>query len=476
MVKEFKHYELGEEILRSLEKMGYVKPTKVQSEVIDYILNDQDVIVKSRTGSGKTASFAIPLLEKAEWLDNEPHAVILTPTRELAMQVKDELQNIGLHKRLHTVALYGRSPISQQIQELKQKTHIVVATPGRLLDLLERGAINVDQVKYLILDEADEMLKMGFIDQVESIIKWLPTQRVTCMFSATMPERIAQLADTIMIDPIEVHVESEASVKQNISHTFYRSNRGNAEKLLLGQLSQPNVETVLIFANTHEVVEDVYELLKEYDILVERIHGGLLQKERTAHLELFHEGKIRVLVATDVASRGIDIDSVSMVINYEFPHVAETYVHRAGRTGRNEKKGLCVSFVNGRELDLLERVAGEYEIPFEQKEVDELLSVPVELGHLQTKMHRKNLKKAFLKQEVFTIYLAGGKDKKIRAKDILGVIMEIEGIAFEDIGKIHIKDHTSYVDILNQKGPKVLEELGKRTIKGKKIKVEKAKG
>ncbi|MGL5977781.1 MAG: DEAD/DEAH box helicase [Erysipelotrichaceae bacterium] len=476
-MKKFNHYDIEPEILKALDKMGYDAPTDVQRGVIDDVLDGNDVLVQSKTGSGKTASFAIPLIARTSWEANKPQALILTPTRELAMQVKDECFNIGLYKRLHTIALFGRSPISNQIKELKQKTHLVVGTPGRVIDHLERGTLDLSEVKYFVLDEADEMLKMGFIDQVEEIMSYLPKERVTALFSATMPERIVELAHTYLNDAKEIVIEDESQPGANINHGYYTVTKKNKVMALEALLSEEYIESAIVFANMQEVVEDVYEALLDQHVSVARIHGGLLQKERTKYLEGFRNGTYRVLVATDVAARGIDVEKVSLVVHYDFPLHSESYIHRSGRSGRMNQSGTAISLIERGELERLDQLEVDYPyLHVQAYEIKHLMENEINLEHLMHSKKVENKKKDFQKAEVCTLYFGAGKNKKMRAKDLLGAILEIEGVAFEDIGRINIKDTTSYVDVLNQKGDVVLTALQKKTIKGKQVKVEKAKG
>lgn len=467
-MKSFTSYGLDANIIKALEKMGYHEPTKVQAAVMEPLLENKDVVVKSKTGSGKTASFGIPLVEHCDWLQQKPQALILTPTRELAMQVRDELRNIALFKRLHVCALYGRSPISQQIKELKQRTQIVVGTPGRVLDHLERGTLSLEEVKYFVLDEADEMLRMGFVEQVEDVRDYFKAKPITCLFSATMPERIYNLQEELLDTPTYVEIEEQHEEKLVHSYVLTR----HKDFALKHVLSDPSIQNCIVFANTQEEVENIYDILWEKGVLVERIHGGLLQKERSEYLEKFRDGKTRVLVATDVAARGIDVSKVSLIIHFEFPLNNESYIHRSGRTARNGESGRAISLLTKRELFKLERLQEEYDLIFEEVTAE----LPIHLDHLKVPMANENKKKEFRKQEVFTLYFGAGKNKKIRAKDLLGAIMEVEGVTFEDIGRIEIKEHTSYVEVLHGKGAMLLKALQSKTIKGKVVKVEKAKG
>lgn len=467
-MNNFKDYHLDEQVQKALDKMGYVAPTKVQKAVMQPLFERSDVVVKSKTGSGKTASFGIPIVQSIDWMEQNPKALILTPTRELAMQVRDELQNIALYKRLHVIALYGKSPITQQMKAMKQRTQIVVGTPGRVLDHLERGTLSLDEVEFFVLDEADEMLKMGFIDQVEEIKSYLTQKPTIALFSATLPERIQTLKDEMVENAVLIEMEDQQV--QTLHHQYVVAR--DKMDALLRILSDEKIQNTIVFANTQDEVERVYEELLDEGVLVERIHGGLLQKERSEYLEKFRDGDTRVLVATDVASRGIDVSKVSLIVHYEFPMNNESYIHRSGRSARNGEEGTAVSILRSKEVERLSQLKEVYPISFE--EVD--LVNYIDLEHLKVGIANDNKKKKFRAEAVFTLYFNAGKNKKIRAKDLLGSIMEVSNVSFEDIGRIEIKDNTSYVEVLHGKGEMLLKEMKNKTIKGKSLKVEKAKG
>ncbi len=478
MNSEFSKFKIGEELLKSIEGLGYSSPSEVQEKVIPEILKDNDVIVKSQTGSGKTAAFGIPLCEKIDWDENSPQVLVLTPTRELAVQVSEDISNIGRFKRIKAVAVFGKEPISDQIRKLKQKTHIVVGTPGRVFDHIDKGSLDLSKIKYFVIDEADEMLNMGFIEQVESIIKRLPRKKVTMLFSATMPDEIKQLSEKHMNKPVDISIENQKLITDNIEHTLYYVNYEKKLENLNSILIHEKPETAIIFARTQENVDKIFENLKNRHYSVNKIHGGMLQKERLSTMESYKRGDFRLLVATDVAARGIDIDGITHVINFELPVEKEAYVHRIGRTGRAGAKGKAISFCVKEKDNLLSQIEEliGFKIPIcyipgkEQIEKESIESIEI----LQSKPKRKKEKAKIINTNITKIYLNGGKKKKLRAGDIVGAICKIEGITADDIGIIDVQDSVSYVDILNGKGKKVIDELQKTTIKGKKISVEKA--
>lgn len=478
MENKFKEYNLQEEIIKALDGIGYKAPSDVQAKVIPEVIEGKDIVVKSQTGSGKTAAFGIPLCEKITWEESKPQALILTPTRELAIQVKDEIKNIGRFKRLKAVAVFGKQPFSEQARELKQKTHIVAGTPGRVFDHITRGSMDISEVRYLVIDEADEMLNMGFIDQVRDIINKLNKNRQTMLFSATIPQEILSLCTMYMSKPVNIEIKAQKLITDNINHRllkfdeFYKLD--NLSKILIAEAP----ETAVIFCKTKENVDKVFEFLKKKTYSVNKIHGGMLQKERLDVMEQFKKGAFRILIATDVAARGIDVEGITHVINYDLPVEKEAYVHRIGRTGRAGAKGKAISFVNQYEdrlLDTIEEYIG-FKIPVE----NEIVEVTKEkrdaaIKVLKSKPKMKTEKSKGVNKNITKIYINGGKKKKLRAGDFVGAISRIEGITAEDIGIIDVQDTVSYIDVLNGKGNIVINGLKESTIKGKKLKVEKAR-
>ncbi|NRT88395.1 DEAD/DEAH box helicase [Clostridium beijerinckii] len=479
MNNKFTKFNISDEILKSIEGLGYKTPSKVQEKVIPEILMNKDIIVKSQTGSGKTAAFGIPLCEKVDWNENVPQILILTPTRELAVQVSEDITNIGRFKRIKAVSIFGKEPISEQERKLRQKTHVVVGTPGRIIDHLDRGTLNIDKIRYFVIDEADEMLNMGFIGQVEGIIRRLPKKKVTMLFSATIPEEIKVLCDKYMNKPIDISIKNQEITNENIDHSLYYIDYEEKIEKLNDILIIEKPETAVIFAKTKDNVDTVFQWLKSKGYSVNKIHGGMLQNERLSIMDRFRAGDFRILVSTDLASRGIDVKGITHVINYDLPVEKEAYVHRIGRTGRAGEKGKAISFcVKGKDklLNEIEEFIG-FEIPVYNLPDKKVIEKEREEGikTLKSKPKVKEQRSKDINSNITKIYLNGGKKKKIRPGDIVGAICKIEGIKSEDIGIIDVQDSVSYVDILNGKGKRVIEELKNITIKGKIIKAEKAK-
>lgn len=479
MKNEFSKFNISEEILKAVDGLGYKKPSEVQEKVIPEIILNKDVIVKSQTGSGKTAAFAIPICEKVDWNENAPQVLVLSPTRELAVQVSEDFVNIGRFKRIKSVAVFGKQPISEQARALKQKTHVVCGTPGRVLDHIDRGSLDVKKIKYFVIDEADEMLNMGFIGQVEGVIRRLPKNKVTTLFSATISDEIRTLCEKYMDRPVDISIEKQKVVNDNIEHGLYYVDYNERFKLLNELLICEKPETAVIFGRTKENVDEIYNFLKSKGYSCGRIHGGMLQKERLSAMDSFRKGEFRILSATDVAARGIDIENITHVINFELPVEKEAYVHRIGRSGRAGKSGKAISICSkhgDRYLKNIEEYIG-FGIPVKEHFTKEFISENLESGisYLKSKPKKKTEKAKAINNDITKIYLNGGKKKKIRPGDIVGAISRIDGLTGDDIGIIDVQDNISYVDILNGKGKKVLDALKNITIKGKKLKCDRAK-
>jgi ATP-dependent RNA helicase DeaD len=474
----FKDYQLSEEIVRALDSLGYEHPTDVQNQVIPIALEKQDLAVKSQTGSGKTAAFGIPICEKLDWGENKPQALILTPTRELADQVKEDITNIGRFKRIKATAVYGKQPFAKQTAELKQKSHVVVGTPGRVLDHIEKGTLDLGRLKYLVIDEADEMLNMGFIDQVEAIIHETPKDRMTMLFSATLPKDVEKLCHQYMKNPIDIEVHATEKTTDQIDHSLFIVREDDKFNLLQDVTIMENPDSCLIFCRTKEQVDNIFKQLDHLGYTCDRIHGGMEQADRFHVMNEFKRGKFRYLVATDVAARGIHIENITHVINYDVPLEKESYVHRTGRTGRAGKTGKAITFVTPYEDKFLEDIERYIGFEINRRDIPSKEEVTHRKAAFEKKMNAKpTIKKSKseqLNKGILKLYFNGGKKKKIRAVDFVGTIAKIEGVTAEDIGIITIQDNVSYVDILNGKGQLVINAMKNTTIKGKLLQVNQA--
>lgn len=467
----FKHFGFSEEILKSLETLGYKTPTEVQSKVIPILLEGKDIIVKSQTGSGKTATFAIPICEKIELQQRKPQVLILTPTRELAVQVKEDVCNIGRFKRIRCSAIFGKQPIELQQRELRQRVHIIVGTPGRTLDHIERKNIDLEEIKYLVIDEADEMLNMGFIDQMEAIIKKLPRDRITMLFSATIPDRIEEICNQYMTNPEKIEVHSKNPTTEKIQQGYYEVEENEKFSLLNKIIYTEIPESCILFCNTRESVDNLLKKMKDKNYLCSGLHGGMEQRNRLDVIKKFKKGEFYFLIATDVAARGIHIEDISHVINYDIPSEKESYVHRIGRTGRLNSEGAAITFVASneiRKLNEIEEYIG-YKIPKKRLPSEDEINQWKRIfeKNAKVKPKQKNDKNTEFNKEITKIRINVGKKKKMRVGDILGAITKIEGVCAEDIGIIDVQDTCSYVDILGGKGSIVVKAFQHTQIKGK---------
>lgn len=473
----FNDFALDAELLKAIQMLNFKAPTNVQQQVIPAILENKDIIVKSQTGSGKTAAFAIPICQLTDWDENKPQALIMTPTRELAIQVKEDIFHLGRFKRIKVAAVYGKAPFSLQEKELKQKTHIVVGTPGRIMDHIDKGTLDVSNIRFLVIDEADEMLNMGFIEQVEAIIAKLPKQRVTVLLSATMPGDIKVLCDKYMKAPLYAEVEDQNTAADRITQERYDADPKEKLPLLRDILILENPDSCLIFCNTKQKVDDVSNGLSDLKYAVKKIHGGMEQPDRLSVMNAFKKGGFRYLVATDVAARGIDIDAVTLIINYDLPLDGETYVHRIGRTGRAENTGKAVSFVTKYEnkfLHAIEQYTGKA-IPLRERPsketIEDMRRAFIEKVNASPKP--KATKGARLDKEILKLHINAGKKTKMRPVDIVGTLCNIKGMTAADIGIINIDDISTFVEILNNKGDMVFQALQTTPIKGRLRKVSK---
>lgn len=479
MNNKFEKFNLNKNIIRSLNNLKYEEPSKVQEEVIPSLLDESDVIVKSKTGSGKTASFAIPIVEKIDIDNNGVQGLIIAPTRELALQIKEEIQNIGRIKKVRCSAIFGKQPLKEQVAELKQRVHIVVATPGRIIDHIGRGTIDLSNIKYFIIDEADKMLNKGFVDDMESILSKLPQQSCKGMFSATIDDNINIVCNKYMKNPkiIDIKVDN-IQVKKQISEYCIKVDKENRYETLKDIIYSECPNSTIIFVNTRDKVDEIYKNMKKDKFLVGSIHGDMSQDKRLFIIKDFKECKFNILVSSDITSRGIHIDDVSLVINYEVPRDKENYVHRIGRTGRVDKIGKSITIVSSNEekyLTDIEAYTGNKIEEINKIDENKVNTGKEKLDKLQKNLfkNKRDSKKESGNEEITRIYLNVGKKKKIRVIDIVGALSNIEGMENEDIGVIEVKDICSYVDILNYKGTKFLKNNKEILIKKKLVKVKK---
>lgn len=337
--------------MRAIEPLGYETPTPIQAQAIPHVLAGKDVLGVAQTGTGKTAAFSLPMLNR---LGKQPRresrrvirGLVISPTRELSAQIGDSIRDYSKHLNLHHTVIFGGVKQGKQVAALQRGVDIVVATPGRLLDLIDQGYISLKHLEYFVLDEADTMLDMGFIHDIRKVIKLLPPDRQSLFFSATMPQNIQELADTILRDPVTVEVERRSSAAETVDQRLYFVRQNDKKHLLVDVLTAPDVTSALVFTRTKYGADKLVRHLRKEGVRSEAIHGNKSQPQREKAMKAFKRGDLGVLVATDIAARGIDVDELSHVVNFEIPNIPETYVHRIGRTGRAGAEGVAISFCN----------------------------------------------------------------------------------------------------------------------------------
>lgn len=351
----FEELDIVAPILDALEDKGYESPTPIQAKAIPLVLDRNDVLGTAQTGTGKTAAFSIPIIQLIHKIESKNNgrptlrALIVTPTRELAIQIDENIREYSKYTQVKHAVIFGGVKQHQQVQSLKKGVHILVATPGRLLDLMDQGYISLSSVKLFVLDEADRMLDMGFINDIKKLIKVLPVKRQSLFFSATMPDNIVKLSNSILTNPKKVDVAPVSSAAETVKQYLYYTNRTDKRKLLQHILKDEDIDQVLVFSRTKHGADRISRDLNKKGIKSAAIHGDKAQNQRQKALSQFKDGRMRVLVATDIAARGIDIDKLRYVINYDIPNVAETYVHRIGRSGRAGEEGIAIGICEAEE-------------------------------------------------------------------------------------------------------------------------------
>jgi ATP-dependent RNA helicase DeaD len=367
----FEELGLQEKLLKAVGELGFTQPTPIQEKAIPVLLSGtKDLIGLAQTGTGKTAAFGLPLLQLVESAKKHPQALVICPTRELCMQIVNEIELFKKHTSgLHVVAVYGGSSISQQIRDIRRGIQIVVATPGRLIDLIERKAINLDEIKYVVLDEADEMLNMGFQEDIEFILQNTPRRDSTWLFSATMPSEIRNVSKRYMKEPVEITVGKKNTANKNIDHQFFVTAAQHRYESLKRLIDFNPGMYGIIFTRTKIDAQEIAEKLTREGYDIDALHGDLTQQQRNKVMDEFREKTLQLLIATDVAARGIDVVGITHVINFELPDDVEVYTHRSGRTGRAGKTGICMSLVHTREIGKLRQIERMVQVPFHKMEI-----------------------------------------------------------------------------------------------------------
>lgn len=518
--------DLGVEptILKAIHDIGFEKPSPIQEKCIPKILEGVDLIGQAQTGTGKTAAFAIPILQRINSRYGKVQSIILTPTRELAIQVSGEIRRIGKNSRVKTLPIYGGQSIGRQIRALRQGVHIVIGTPGRVLDHIHRRTLKLDAVNIMVLDEADEMLDMGFVDDIEEVMRHLPEERQMLLFSATMPPEILRLSKRYMKQAKRISVNKGDVAAPSVTQVYYKVLEKNKLDGLCRILDSDDVELGIVFCRTKKGVDELAEALQSRGYLASALHGDLNQMQRNRVMQDFRNGRIELLVATDVAARGIDVSNVSHVINYDIPQDAESYVHRIGRTGRAGKSGIAMTLVTPREMKLLNTIHRETKSSLEARNLPTLEEVAekqqatwieqvlnaIHDGGDDVKVFKETvqtlarehgvdildvaaaaLKLAFDERSpeadgyrfgetgaapgMVRFFINAGKNIDMNPRDLVKTIADAADISDREIGKINIFDRFTFVEVPEEVAPFVFEALQQSRINGARINMEPAR-
>jgi len=467
----FEALSLSPLLIEVVRELGFEKLTPIQARAIPILLEGKDVIGQAETGSGKTVAFALPLLEQLGSDLNHRRllqALVLCPTRELCIQVTREIRKLGRrHPGLQVLALAGGQPIYGQLSALEKGVHIAVGTPGRVLDHVIRQTLDLRKLKFLILDEADRMLDMGFENEMKKILAAVPKTRQTAFFSATYPKSIEAMSRAYQNHPVHVKIDERSENQQVIKQLFYETTHEMKLKALLWLLQQNRAESAIIFCNFKTTVIQLGETFAQSGLSAACLHGDMEQSDRDRVMAKFRNLSTRLLISTDVAARGLDIENLDLIVNYELPATPAIYVHRIGRTGRAGKRGLAISIMTSREKGKLQNIEKFTKAKIERKTV-----APLENGDLES-LKRTLQQERQADVKMATLFISGGRKEKLRPGDILGALTGDAGkLSAQDIGKIEIHDHFSYVAISKAIANLALERLRKGQIKGRRFRIE----
>ncbi|KXI26858.1 ATP-dependent RNA helicase DbpA [Paraglaciecola hydrolytica] len=457
MNKEFASLGLKPALLDNLETLGFTQMTDIQAGSLPAILQGKDVVAKAKTGSGKTAAFGLGLLQNLQVERFRIQSLVLCPTRELAEQVAEEIRRLarGIHN-IKVLTLCGGVPMGPQIGSLEHGAHIIVGTPGRIIDHLSRQRLDLSEVNTLVLDEADRMLDMGFEDEMASVIRHIPTNRQTLLFSATYPDTIAQISAQVQTNPVQVSVDA-AHDTSSIEQIFFEVDEAHRIQAVAALLSHYQPESAIIFCNTKIACQEVADELISLGVSALALHGDLEQKDRTQVLTRFANKSASVLIATDVASRGLDVKEVNAVISYQITPDPEVHIHRIGRTGRADAKGLALTLVSPKEMARANAIE------------DYQGSKVKWLGIQSIRFHQNRL----VEPEFVTICIDGGKKDKLRPGDILGALTKDAEVPNDDVGKINVTTTHTYVAIKTRSVKRSLKQFNEGKLKGRKFKARK---
>jgi ATP-dependent RNA helicase DeaD len=515
---DFRSLGLSKDLVKAIDTAGFEEPTPVQCEAIPILLSGRDLIAQAQTGTGKTAAFALPILQRLSGESREPRAIVLAPTRELAIQVAQSFHQFGRPRGAKVLAVYGGQPIDRQLRALRHPVDVIVGTPGRVMDHMRRETLNLSSISTVVLDEADEMLDMGFVEDIEWILERIPGEHQTALFSATIPERVAQLARRYLRDPARVMIEPEQVTVPQTEQTYYEVLPRAKLEALTRVLDLEIPTSAIIFCRTKREVDELTEQLQARGYPAEALHGDLSQTQRDRVMARFRSGQDEILVATDVASRGLDVENVSHVINYDIPGDPESYVHRIGRTGRAGRTGVAITLTTPRErrhLRAIERATGQRMerrgVPtleqIEERErqmLGDSLAEIIEQEDLETSMmivdelaayfdpseiaaaavsllmrehgsdHQEEIQAVATATEpgMTRLYLDLGRTDGIRPMDVVGAIANEAKIPGKSIGQIEIADRYTLVDVPTQFAERVIRALDRARLRGKPVNVE----
>ncbi|ERI91663.1 putative DEAD-box ATP-dependent RNA helicase CshA [Clostridiales bacterium oral taxon 876 str. F0540] len=521
-IEEIKFSDLGlnEKVLKAIDDLGFEEPSRIQAEIIPVLLQGFDAIGQAQTGTGKTLAFGAPILSKFERDgNNKINTIVLTPTRELAIQVNDEIVRIAKYSRVRTLPVYGGQPIERQIRALKSGIDIIVGTPGRVLDLIRRDIIDLSHIKFLVLDEADEMLNMGFIDDVEEILKDASKDRQTMLFSATMPEEIRRLSKRYLkSDSKHISIVKNTMTVSTVSQYYYEIKQKDRFESFCRILDVDEPASAIIFCKTKRGVDELVEAMQARGYSVEGMHGDMGQSQRLNTLRKFKEGNLEFLVATDVAARGIDVENVTHVINYDLPQEIESYVHRIGRTGRANREGIAYTLVTPREYMTLKQIEKITKSKIKRKEVptiddifvakyknitgrvaetlqgeeykrfvplaaelDEEYNLVDVAAALMNILYNKEVSFDYTENDIgadagfVRLFITVGRMDRLNPKLLLQFFNETARVNKEDVGDIDLLEKFSFVDVSERVVDSILKNCTGKKLLGRKVKIEVSK-
>jgi len=470
MARTFAELGLTERTLRALREVGYESPSPIQEQAIPPLLQGRDVIGQAQTGTGKTAAFGLPIMEYVDAEEPEVQALVLTPTRELCIQVTQALRAYGAHAGADVVAVFGGAPIRSQQAQLRAGGHVVVGTVGRVLDLISRHSLVLHDCRFVVLDEADEMLDLGFLEDVERILSMTPSGRQTALFSATMPPPIRELADDYLYDPVTVRVEAATLTIDTVAQFQLPVDSRQKPEKLVEVLRAEAPDQAIVFVRTKVRCDQLYRTLRDRGMNVRALHGDMSQGARDGVMLAFKGGRVPILVATDVAARGLDISTVTHVVNYDVPTSPDTYVHRIGRTGRVGRSGRAITFVESRqkrELEAIERHIGTSIAPWERG----AKAAPTPVRERPRRHSKPHISRDGSEPHA-KLVLAGGHAGGVRVADIVGAVTAATGLDGEAVSDVVVLERFSFLSVPAVEADRVVAALRERTVQGRPVRLE----